>query len=97
MAAVSCDADKPWNMRASSIHRYLPEEYRARVNAFSQATTCIAGSLGALHFGAMGEFLDYRLTMTIIALVSMIACWLTTGRNKKALDKIYLYQSSDTE
>lgn len=84
-------------VRASSIHRYLPEEYRARVNAFSQATTCIVGSLGALLFGAMGEFLDYRLTMAIIALVSMFACWLTTGRNKKALDKIYLYQSSDTE
>jgi len=77
-------------VRASSIQQYLPEEYRARVNAFSGATICIASSLAALLFGAMGEVLDYRLTMTIIAVISIFACWLTVGRNKKELDKIYL-------
>ena len=82
-------------VRMSSIHQYLPEEYRARVNAFSNALVCIAGSVASLIFGILGEILDYRLTMTTIALICMLACWLTTGRNKKELDKIYLYQKVD--
>ena len=84
-------------VRMSSIHRYLPEEYRARVNAFSEAAICIVGSLASLLFGLMGELMDYRLTMTIIATISMIACWLTVGRHKEELDQIYLYRSKIEE
>lgn len=83
-------------VRMSSIHRYLPEAYRARVNAFSEAAICIVGSAASLLFGAMGELLDYRITMTIIAFISMLACWLTVGRHKEELDQIYLYQSEET-
>lgn len=79
-------------VRASSIHQYLPEEYRARVNAFSTAAICITGSAASMIFGILGEFLDYRLTMTVIAAASMLACWLTTGRNKEVLEKIYLHK-----
>ena len=81
-------------VRASSIQQYLPEEYRARVNAFSGATICVASSLSALLFGAIGEVLDYRVTVTIVALISIMICWLTVGRNKKELDKIYMYVSN---
>ncbi len=84
-------------VRMSSIHRYLPEEYRARVNAFSEAAICIVGSLASLLFGLMGELMDYRLTMTIIATISMIACWMTVGRHKEELDQIYLYRSEIEE
>lgn len=79
-------------IRASSIHQYLPEEYRARINAFSEATICITGSIAALLIGALGEIVDYRLAMTLTSILCMLACWLTVGRNKKELDKIYLYQ-----
>ena len=78
-------------VRMSSIHQYLPEEYRARVNAFSNAAICVAGSAASMLFGLLGEILDYRLTMTIVACLSMLACWLTVGRHKEDLDKIYLY------
>lgn len=77
-------------VRASSVHQYLPEEYRARVNAFSNATICLAGSTASVIFGALGELLDYRLTMTVTASVCIVLCWLTVGRNKEALDHIYL-------
>lgn len=80
-------------VRASSIHQYLPEEYRARVNAFSSAANCIAGSAGSLVFGALGEMLGYRMTMTIIAVLCMTACWITVGRNKEVLDQIYMHTS----
>ncbi|MBR4290330.1 MAG: MFS transporter [Oscillospiraceae bacterium] len=78
-------------VRMSSIHQYLPEEYRARVNAFSNAAICVAGSAASMLFGLLGEILDYRLTMTIVACLSILACWLTVGRHKEELDKIYLY------
>lgn len=84
-------------VRMSSIHRYLPEEYRARVNAFSEASICIVGSIASLLFGMLGEVLDYRITMTIIACTSMLVCWLTVGRHKEELDKIYLYQTESAE
>lgn len=78
-------------VRASSIHQYLQEEYRARVNAFSDAAVCAAGGIASLLIGALGEVVDYRLAMTMIALACMVACWLTVGRNKEALQKIYMY------
>ncbi len=80
-------------VRASSIQQYLPEEYRARVNAFSNAAVCIASSVGALLFGAMGEVLDYRITMAVAALFGVVVCYITVGRNKKELDKIYLHET----
>lgn len=79
-------------VRASSIHQYLPEEYRARVNAFSSATICAAGGVASLLIGVLGEVLDYRLAMTVVSVGCMIACWLTVGRNKEELDRIYRYQ-----
>lgn len=82
-------------VRASSIQQYLPEEYRARVNAFSGAISCIAGSIGALLIGALGELVGYRIAMTMVAAGGMFVCWLTTGRNKKELDKIYLYNAEN--
>lgn len=84
-------------VRASSIHQYLPEEYRARVNAFSDAAICVTASAASLLFGALGEILDYRVTMTVTALACILACWLTVGRNKADLDKIYLHSPQREE
>ena len=79
-------------VRASSIHSYLPEEYRARVNAFSSALICAAGSLASLVVGFLGEVIGYRMAMTVTALVCVVLCWATVGRNKESLDKIYLFE-----
>lgn len=82
-------------VRASSIHRYLPEAYRARINAFSTASVCVFSCVASLAYGLLGEIVDYRVAMTIIALISALACWLTVGRHKEELDQIYLYQPKD--
>lgn len=82
-------------VRASSIHRYLPEEYRARVNAFSGAAICAAGSVMSLLIGALGEILDYRIAMAVVALICASFCYLTVGRNKTELDQIYLYSDEN--
>ena len=80
-------------VRTASVHKYLPEEYRARVNAFTGALSSAVGCVFALLIGALGEVIDYRLTMTITAVLSMLICWMTVGRNKEALDKIYLHKT----
>lgn len=77
-------------VRASSVHQYLPDEYRARVNAFTSALICIFGSLASIAFGAMGELLDYRTTMTVISFVCIFLCWFTVGKNHQHIQKIYL-------
>lgn len=77
-------------VRASSVHQYLPDEYRARVNAFTSAWIYIFGSLASIIFGAMGELLDYRTTMTGISFICIFLCWFTVGRNHQYIQKIYL-------
>ena len=79
-------------VRMSSIQQYLPEEYRARVNAFTGTAISLMAGAVSIVFGAVGELLDYRTAMTVIAMTSMFLCWLTVGRNKAELDKIYLFK-----
>jgi hypothetical protein len=80
-------------VRMSAIARYIPEEYRARVNAFSSTIICIFGSVASVVLGAIGEIMDYRVAMTMASGLCMLLCWLTVGRNKKHLDTIYLHTS----
>lgn len=80
-------------VRSASINRYIPEEYRARTNAVSGAIIYAAGSIGALLIGALGEVMDLRLSITVVSIVGSVICWLTVGRNKEDLDKIYLHQT----
>ena len=83
-------------VRASSVHRYIPEEYRARVNAFRDAAIFAASSVASLLIGALGELVGYRWAMTLTAIAACFACWFTVGRNKEALNQIYLYQIKES-
>lgn len=80
-------------VRAAAINRYIPEEYRARTNAVSSAIIFAAGSIGALLIGALGEVMDLRMSVTLVSIIGSVICWLTVGRNKEVLDKIYLYRN----
>lgn len=76
-------------VRESSVQRYLPEKYRARVNAFSSALICAAGSAASFLIGLMGEFMEYRTIMTAGAFFSMVACVMTIWRSRKKIKAIY--------
>ena len=76
-------------MRHSAVQRYIPDEYRARVNAFEEMVICAAGSVLSLAVGALGEIADYRFTISIAALVTMSVCWLTIWKNRKTVQVIY--------
>lgn len=76
-------------MRQTAVQRYLPEELRARINAFENMCAMAAGSVFSLAIGALGEVLDYRLCVTICGTFTMCACWLLIWRNRVSVRKIY--------
>ena len=76
-------------MRDSAVQRYIPDEYRARVNAFEEMAICAAGGALALAVGALGEIADYRVTVSVTAQVTMVICWLTVWNNRSAVRAVY--------
>lgn len=76
-------------MRHSAVQRYIPDEYRARVNAFEDMLICAAGSIFSLAVGALGEITDYRIAMSATALMIIAVSWITVWRNRKDVQVIY--------
>ena len=74
------------------MQRYLPEQLRARINAFESMLLTAAGSVLSLGVGALGEVLDYRVCMTICGVVTILVCFLTVFRNRKDVKRVLAYQ-----
>ena len=79
-------------IREAAVQSYLPEQLRARINAFSSVLFTIAGTVLSLAVGALGEVLDYRVCMTICGLVTMGVCWLTVFHGRAAVKDVLHYQ-----
>ncbi len=75
-------------LRETAVQSYLPEEYRARVNAFQEASISAVESIFALLAGALGELLDYRIAVTVTAGVCIIACWKLFWKNKEFVREV---------
>lgn len=76
-------------LRQAAVQRYLPEQLRARINAFERMHITAASSVLALAVGALGEVLDYRLCLTICGGVTLLICWLSIWRSRKSVRHIY--------
>lgn len=76
-------------LRQTATQQYIPEEYRARVNAFQDMLICAVGGILALIVGGLGEILNYRTAMTVTAAVTMLICWLTVYRNRSSVSKVF--------
>lgn len=76
-------------MRQAAVQRYLPEEFRARINAFDTVISSAAYSVLSLAVGALGEVLDLRLCLTVCGLFTSAVCWATIWRQRAAVRKIY--------
>ena len=80
-------------LRRATIQKYIPDEYRARVNAYeSMLLTGMSGIL-SLVVGTLGEFMDYRICMTMMATITIILCFGIVWRNRKAVS--YVYENCD--
>lgn len=76
-------------LREAAVQRYIPDEYRARVNAFQEATISAVGSVLAVAVGSLGEVLGNRGALTVTALFCILFCWLTIWRNRAEVNKVY--------
>ena len=76
-------------LRNAAVQRYLPEHLRARVNAFDGMLYTAAGSILVLAVGALGEWLDYRLCVTICGAFAMLACWILIWGGRKQIRPIF--------
>ena len=76
-------------MREAAVQRYIPENLRARINAFENICAMAATGVLSLTIGALGEVLDYRLCVTLCGVFSMLACWLLIWKNRASVRKVY--------
>ena len=77
------------SMREHAVQGTIPENMRARINAFNSMIMSAAYILLSLAVGYLGEFLDYRVCVTLCGAFAGIACWLLIWRNRRDVMKVY--------
>ena len=78
-------------IRQAAVQSYIPDQLRARINAYESVLLTAAGSLLSLLIGALGEVLDYRMCLSVCALFSVSVCWLTVFRRRADVRRILQY------
>lgn len=82
-------------MRQAAVQKYIPDDYRARLNALD-TVLCSAGlCIFSLAIGALGELLDYRLCLTVGGLFTSVVLWVTVWKNRQGVRKIYQTNTSE--
>lgn len=82
-------------MREAAVQRYLPEQMRARINAFQNMSIMASSSFFVLLLGAAGEVVDLRLCMSLSALLAILVCLGTVVRNRRHVRRIFLPAGED--
>ena len=77
------------SLREAAVQKYIPDHLRAKLNAFLDMLISFSVAAFGLLMGAMGEVMDYRLCISLSALVTCAACWATIWRKRKAVRAIY--------
>lgn len=77
------------SLRSAAVQRYIPDEHRAKLNAFLDMECALFCSLFTVLIGAMGEVMDYRWCITLSSVFVCIVLWLTIWLKRKAVRKIY--------
>ncbi len=60
-------------IRETAVQSYLPEQMRARVNAFFDVLFAIGGVLFQFLAGALGQFVPYRAAAVFIGMISIVS------------------------
>lgn len=76
-------------LREAAVQRYIPDELRAKLNAFFSMLISLAISVFSLLIGALGEVLDYRLCVTLCTSLAFAGCWATVWRKRRDVKRIY--------
>lgn len=76
-------------LREEAVQGYIPDELRAKLNAFFSMLISGASAVFTLAVGALGEVLDLRLCVTLCGAVACLVCWLTVWRRRAQAREIY--------
>ena len=76
-------------LRVAAVQTYIPDQMRARVNAFENMLIMAIGSIGSVLVGAIGEILDSRLCMTLCSAFALLVCLCTIFRRRTDVKNIY--------
>lgn len=76
-------------MREAAVQRYIPDEMRARINALSNIMIMLLASIFSLGMGVLGDWIGYRLTVTVGAACALLSVWLLIWSNRSAIHRIY--------
>ena len=79
-------------MRQAAVQKYIPDDYRARLNALDTVLSSAGLCIFSLAIGALGELLDYRLCLTVGGLFTSIVLWATVWKHRTNKKKIYEYE-----
>lgn len=76
-------------MREAAVQCYIPDELRAKLNAFDAVLVSAACGIFGLAIGALGEVLDYRVCISICGVFASLFCWGTIWAQRKQVAVIY--------
>ena len=77
------------SMRAAAVQRYIPDEYRSRINAFNGMLSSVSCLLFALILGSLGEWVDPRVCVTAGGAFAALVCLATIGRRRAQVRRVY--------
>lgn len=76
-------------LRQAAVQAYLPDELRARMNAFEGAIVMAGRSTLTLAVGALGEVLSAPACMTLAAGAALAVCWATVWRTRADVRRLF--------
>ena len=79
-------------VRSAAVQRYIPANLRSRINAYNDTLITAAGGLLSLGVGALGEWLDIRLCLTVCGAVTMLASWYFIAGRSTAVRAVYEHE-----
>lgn len=76
-------------LRESSVQNYMPDENRAKLNAFFHVAYSLVSMFCRFTAGALGEILDYRFCLMLFAAIEIFSCTWIIYRNQELVKPIY--------
>ena len=76
-------------LREAAVQRSIPDELRAKLNAFNEMMISLSCAVFSLAVGAMGEVLDYRVCVSLCGAACLLCCLLTIVRRRAGVRRIY--------
>ena len=76
-------------IRETAVQSYLPEDMRARINAFFNVISSVGGVGFYLLAGLLGQVLPYRLAATLLGLTTLVSMFLLIALPAKSNRPVY--------